>query len=345
MNRKRAFAALALAALVLLGLAAAARHRSAQNQAHSRDIFAMDTIMSLTAYGPRGEAAVDAAAAEIFRLDALLSVGIASSEVSQINANGNGQVSEDTAALVRTALDVHTSTDGAFDFTIYPLMRLWGFTTGEYHVPAAAELEKVLPLVDSSLVRFDGNTLTLSSGQQIDFGGIAKGYASARTMEIFREYGVTSGMVSLGGNIQVLGAKPDGSPWRIGVRDPSAGQGTPLAVVEVEDRAVVTSGGYERYFEKDGRTYIHILDPKTGYPAEPDLLSVTVISGDGTLADALSTALYVMGLEGAVSYWRESGGTFDMALLTTGGEIFVTAGISGSFSSSVPVSVLELSAS
>ena len=345
MNRKRAFAALALAALILLGLAAAAGHRSAQNQVHSRDIFAMDTIMSLTACGPHGGAAVDAAAAEILRLDALLSTGTASSEVSQINANGGGPVSEDTAALVRTALDVCASTDGAFDFTIYPLMRLWGFTTGEYHVPTAAELERVLPFVDASLVRFDGSTLTLSGGQQIDFGGVAKGYTSARIMEIFREYGVTSGMVSLGGNIQVLGKKPDGSPWRIGVQDPSASQGTPLAVVEVEDRAVVTSGGYERYFEQDGRTYIHILDPRTGYPAEPGLLSVTVISEDGTLADALSTALYVMGLEGAVSYWQESGGTFDMALLTTEGEIFVTAGISGSFSSSVPVSVLERSTS
>ena len=342
MNKKRVFAALALAALALLALAAAAGRRYAQNQTHSRDIFAMDTIMSLTAYGPRGEAAVDAAVAEIFRLDALLSVGMASSEVTQINANGGGQVSEDTAALVRAALETYASTDGAFDFTIYPLMRLWGFTTGEYHVPTAAELEEVLPLVDASLVRFDGGTLTLSDGQQIDFGGIAKGYASARTMEIFREYGVTSGMVSLGGNIQVLGKKPDGSPWRIGVQNPSASQGTPLAVVEVEDRAVVTSGGYERYFEKDGRTYIHILDPRTGYPAEPDLLSVTVVSGDGTLADALSTALFVMGLEDAVSYWQEGGGTFDMALLTTEGEMFVTPGIGDSFSSPVPVSVLEL---
>ena len=243
MSRKWALAALGLAALALLAIAG---NRYMQNQSYSRDIFAMDTIMSLTAYGPHGEAAVDAAAAEIIRLDALLSVGMASSEVSRINANGGAQVSGDTAALVRAALETYASTDGAFDFTIYPLMRLWGFTTGEYHVPTAAELAEALPLVDASLVRFDGSTLALSEGQQIDFGGIAKGYASSRIMDIFREYGVTSGMVSLGGNIHVLGKKPDGSPWRIGVQDPSASQGTPLAVVEVEDRAVVTSGGYER---------------------------------------------------------------------------------------------------
>ena len=342
MSRKGAFAVFGLASLALLAVLAAAGRRYMQSQTHSRDIFAMDTVMSLTACGPRGEAAVDAAVAEILRLDALLSTGAASSEVSQINGSGGGQVSEDTAALARAALEAYGSTDGAFDFTVYPLMRLWGFSTGEYHVPTAAELEAVLPLVDASLVRFDGSALTLSEGQQIDFGGIAKGYASARTMEIFREYGVTSGMVSLGGNIQVLGRKPDGALWRIGVQDPSASQGTPLAVVEVEDRAVVTSGGYERYFEKDGRTYIHILDPRTGYPAESGLLSATVICEDGTMADALSTALYVMGLEDAVSCWRESGGSFDMALLTTEGEMLVTAGVSGSFSSSVPVSVLEL---
>lgn len=327
---------LLLAALVLAG-------GCAQGRAHSREFFAMDTIMVLTAYGPGGEAAVEQAEAEIRRLDALLSTGSASSEVSQVNRAGEGRVSEDTEALARRALEIYEATEGAFDFTIYPLMELWGFSTGEYHVPTEEELAEVLPLVDASQVELKGGSVVLAPGQRIDFGGIAKGYASARVMEIFRENGVTSGMVSLGGNVQVLGGKPDGQPWRIGVQDPEAPQDTPLAVAEVRDRAVVTSGGYERYFGADGRTYIHILDPKTGYPMESDLASVTVVSEDGALADALSTALYVMGREGAADYWRKSGGDFDVILLGGEGEIFVSEGLREAFQTQLPLTVLRRS--
>ena len=303
----------------------------------------MDTVMTLTAYGPNGEAALDQAAEEIRRLDALLSTGSARSEVSQLNRAGEGPLSEDTEALARRALELYEATGGAFDFTIYPLMELWGFPTGEYHVPTEEELAAVLPLVDASQVRLSGGRLALAPGQRIDFGGIAKGYTSDRVMEIFRENGVTSGVISLGGNVQVLGEKPDGSPWRIGIQDPEAPQGTPLAVAEVQDRAVVTSGGYERYFEENGRTYIHILDPRTGCPVEGELASVTVVSEDGALADALSTALYVMGREDAAAYWRSCGGTFDVVLLSREGELFVSEGLQEAFHTQLPLTVLRLS--
>ena len=174
----------------------------------------------------------------------------------------------------------------------------------------------------------------------MDFGGIAKGYASERVMERYRECDITSGMVSLGGNVQVLGEKPDGSAWRVGIQDPEGTRGEQVAVLEVTDCAVVTSGGYERYFEEDGNTYIHILDPVTGYPAERDLASVTVISEDGTLADALSTALYIMGFDDAVSYWRAHEGEFETVLITDQGTIFVTEGIYEHLSSEREVMVV-----
>lgn len=310
-------------------------HKQAGERSCTEQLFAMDTVMTFTAYGKHSEEAVDAAIREVERLDALLSTGSTSSEITILNAAGGGQgLSDDTTELFQRGLEIYEDTDGAFDFTIYPLMQLWGFPTGEYHVPSAEELQEVLSLVEASKVELseDGtNGVSLGEGQQVDFGGIAKGYTSERVMEIYEECGVTSGMVSLGGNVQVLGEKPDGSPWRVGIQDPEGAQGETLAVFEAADCAIVTSGGYERYFEEDGETYIHILDPKTGFPVKGDLASVSVISGDGTLADALSTALYIMGREKAVDYWRRHEGEFEMVLITFGGHICITEGISENF--------------
>ncbi len=297
----------------------------------TKQIFAMDTMMDFTAYGKDCEEAVDAAIKEVQRLDALFSTGDDSSEISILNRTGSGRgLSNDTIAIFRRGLEIYADTDGLFDFTVYPLMCLWGFPTKEYRVPSPEDLQEVLPLVDASKVRVgeDGmGEIHLGEGQQADFGGIAKGYASERVMEIYEEYGVTSGMVSLGGNVQVLGKKPDDSAWRVGIQDPEGDRGELAAVLEAEDCAVVTSGGYERFFEEDGNTYIHILDPRTGRPAEGDLASVTVVSEDGTLADALSTSLYIMGFNEAISYWRKNTDTFDMVLITVDGKLYATEGI------------------
>lgn len=318
-----------LLGVVFLGVLAGCVWQSARGFANSsctRQIFAMDTVMSLTAYGKNCEEAVDAAEKEIKCLDDLLSTGNPDSEVSRLNAAGESSVSEDTAALFEGARTVYGNTGGLFDVTVYPLMELWGFSSGEYHVPSEEEVAEVLPFVDGSQIRQAGSQVQLGEGQRVDLGGIAKGYTSARIMEIYKQHGVRSGMVSLGGNVQVLNGKPDGSGFRIGIRDPAGGNGI-AAVVEVKNRAVVTSGGYERCFEENGNTYIHILDPGTGYPVEGDLASVTVVSQDGMLADALSTALYIMGLEEALDYWRTHGENFELILITATGEIYATEGL------------------
>lgn len=318
MSRRLSLALLALA-LLLAGIWYWTQRRSV-----TRQIFAMDTFMELTACGPHAAAALEEAVQEILRLDALLSTGRPDSEVSRLNREGGGPVSGDTAALLTASLSVWQSTGGLFDVTIYPLMDLWGFPSQDYYVPTEAELSTVLPLVDAGAMDFDGSTLSLSPGQQIDFGGIAKGYAADRCMEIFRAHGVKSALVSLGGNVQVLGSKPNGSPWRVAVQDPEGGY---LLAVPVRDMAVVTSGGYQRFFEEDGQTYIHILDPRTGCPAASDLTSVTIFSPDGIMADALSTSLFIMGLEDAVAYWRSAGERFDMVLVTEDGTVYATGGL------------------
>ena len=305
----------------------------------TRQLFAMDTVMSFTAYGPKAEEAVDAAMKEIERLDALLSTGNESSEISQLNAAGSFLVSEDTLKLLEEAESILQSTGGLFDVTVYPLMQLWGFPAGDYRVPTQEEISNTLSLVDAAQIQIAGAQVTLGEGQQVDLGGIAKGYASDRVMELYREYGVTSGMVSLGGNIETLGTKPDGTDWKIGIRNPEItaasdiGSGTEdvLLALEVENRAVITSGGYERYFEENGETYIHILDPRTGYPADSGLLSVTVVSEKGMLADALSTSLYIMGEADAAEYWRihgnDEGNSFELVLVDTSGKVYATEGL------------------
>ncbi len=335
MRISKAHAALTLAAVVLIGGCVAHYLVQSRNRTSEQQLFAMDTLMSFTATGAQSEEAVDAAMKEIQRLDRLLSTGDAASEVSAVNMNGGGEVSEDTANVFTAAMRMYEETGGLFDFTIYPLAKLWGFPAKEYRVPSEAEIAQKLPLVDASKTALAGSLVKLDAGQEIDFGGIAKGYASTRVMDIFRDYGVTSGLVSLGGNIEALGARPDGTPWRIGVQDPEGTQGSYLGVLEVTDKAVVTSGGYERYFEENGHTYIHIIDPRTGKPAESDLLSVTVVSEDGTLADGLSTSLFIMGLQGAQEFWRahlDSESAFEMVLVDTDGKVYASEGLAGSFS-------------
>lgn len=292
-----------------------------------KQIFAMNTVMTFQAYGENAAEAVEAAAEEVNRLSALLSISEETSEVFAVNKAGQGELSEDTAKILERALDIYEQTDGAFDCTIYPMMQLWGFPTKEYHVPAEEKIEETLKLVDSSKIEVQPLYVFLGADQKIDFGGIAKGYASDRAIEIFEAYGIVSGMVSLGGNIKVLNRKPDGSLWNVGIRNPKGAETDSIAAIKVENKALVTSGGYERYFEEDGNTYIHIIDPKTGYPAKNGLASVTIVSEDGMLADALSTSLFVMGEEKAMEFWRDSKEIFDMVLVTEDERILVTEGL------------------
>lgn len=353
----------------------------------SRDFFAMDTYMTVTAYGEKAAEATEAAEAEVNRLDAMLSTGNEDSEISRVNASGGGKLSEEAGALVERGLTLYEETGKKFDIAIYPVMDAWGFTDKNYRVPTEAELEKLRPLTDASEVRYDAKNHEVSfdeDGMAIDLGGIAKGYTSSRIMEIYRDYGITSGLVSLGGNVQVLGTKPDGSSWHVAVQDPGvAGEdsettgteagdaaGTPadsttddaagtaadstaadaakpeafqfLGVLDAVDTAVITSGAYERNFTRDGHLYHHIIDPATGSPADSGLKSVTIVCKDGTMADALSTSLYIMGKERALEYWRDHQDEFDCILMDTDNELYVTSPIAAQFrSDTYRVNVVE----
>ncbi len=307
---------------------------SDENKKVSKDIFAMDTYMTVTAYGKNAENGVNKAVDEINRLETVLSAEKQESDIYKLNETGSGTLSTDTKNIVSKALEINKTTNGAFDISIYPLMVKWGFTTQKYNVPSKNEISKLLKDVDSSKIIFDekSGNIKLKENMKIDLGGIAKGYTSNRVMQIFKECGVKSGLVSLGGNVQALGTKTDGTAWQIAIENPDKSSDY-IGVVSVKDKAVITSGGYERYFEKNGKTYHHILDPETGYPAESGLKSVTIVSDDGTLADALSTSLFVMGKEKALDYWREHKNEFDTVLVEDNGDITITGGLEKIFKS------------
>ena len=303
-----------------------------------KQIFAMDTVMSLTAYGEKAGEAVEAAGKEITRLDRLFSTGDPESDISKLNDAGTLEVSDETYYLIKRAVEIGGDTNGAFDISVFPVMEAWGFTSKEYRVPSDDELSKLTQNVDYSRISFndDNKEVALGSGMKIDLGGIAKGYTAMRLAELFKEYGVESAIINLGGNAQALGAKPDGSPWRIGIQDPENENGI-MGVLEGSDTAVVTSGGYERYFEEDGRTYHHIIDPDTGYPSDNGIVSVTVVTDDGTLADGLSTALFVMGYDRAREYWKKHSNDFDFIIQDKTGTLYVTIGLKDAFSSDLEI--------
>lgn len=308
---------------------------------YSKNLFAMDTYMELKAYGKDSGEAVEKAAEYIEKLDDMLSTGDANSEISILNSQREETVSDECRELIEDAVEMCKDTEGVFNPAIYPIKQLWGFDTKEFRVPDQKEIEDALSLIDTEQIIIKGNGISLKKeGMKIDLGGIAKGYTSGKVMEIFKEYGIQSGLVSLGGNVQALGTKTDGSNWKVAVQHPDDSEQY-LGILEINNKAVITSGGYERYFVEDGKTYHHIIDPATGYPADSGLKSVTIVSEDGTLADGLSTSIFIMGKEKGIEYWKNSGKNFDMILCTTDNHLYVTNGISDDFTSDYEVEKIE----
>ena len=311
--------------------------------AQNLDVFAMNTYMSMKAYGDNAQKALDDSRELIMRLDSELSVTDEGSCIYELNKNGKGTVTDSAAVLINKAVEIGDRTGGALDISLYPVLKEWGFTTEDYHIPDDKILADLLSDVDYKSISISGNEVTLPENVQIDLGALAKGYTSDSIMKQMSSDGVDSAIVSLGGNVQAIGGKPDGSAWKVSVRDPFAPD-TDMCIVEIKDKAVITSGNYERFFTgDDGKNYWHIIDPADGYPADNGLVSTTIIGESGLECDALSTAFFVAGKDKAVDYWR-SDRSFDMILVSDDGKIYYTEGIADSFKniSSMEAEVLRL---
>ena len=316
-----ALCALILLIAVILSSCASTEPRSASFQS-------MDTLMTVKVYGGDKDLC-DRLQQRVTELDALLDATDENSDIYQLNQNGKADVSNDTAALLERSLQLSEKLDPAFDITIYPAVKAWGFTTGDYRIPDDDELKQLAAKIDDTAVQSDNNTYTLPAGVMLDLGAVAKGYAADQCDAILNEGHADAAVLNLGGTVKLYGKKPDGKRFSVGVADPDNPAGY-FGYLSCEGGVVATSGGYERYFERDGKRYIHILDPATAKPVENGIQSVTICCDDGTAADALSTALFVMGLDKATAYYRAHP-DFDFIILTDDHSVYLTEGVYDEF--------------
>ncbi|HMM06912.1 MAG TPA: FAD:protein FMN transferase [Clostridiales bacterium] len=260
--------------------------------------FYLDTFIDITAYDVKQEV-VDDALHQIAVYENLLSKTIEGSDVWNIN-HANGQpveVSDHTRNVIKASKAVSEASDGAFDITIAPCVALWDFKSDTPSLPDQEKLADAAKLTDYTKIKMEGNTVTLPAGMQIELGSIAKGYITDEIAAYCRSRGVKQGMLNFGGNVVVIGSRPDGQPWRVGIQDPKEPRGQSLIVLPATNSAVASSGTYERGFTLDGVRYHHILDPETGWPVQNGLVSVTVLTTNSLIAEGYDTACFIMGLE------------------------------------------------
>ena len=235
-------------------------------------------------------------------------------------------ISEDLASLLSQGLSITRESDGAFDIAIAPLTSLWDFTAEDPKVPDDAAIQKALPLCSSDGVTIDGQDITLPSDDiQFDVGAIAKGYIADRMKDLLVKKGVKSAIINLGGNVLCIGSKPDGTPFKIGIQKPFADRNETEAVMDITGKSVVSSGIYERCFKQNGKLYHHILNPKTGYPYDNSLISVTIISDQSVDGDALSTTCFALGLEDGLKFAEKKG--VQAVFITEDYELHYTDGV------------------
>lgn len=320
---KRFFAIL-LALILILGAVFTIRFISAP-QSCEKTAFALNTVIKISVWGKDASVAADAALKEIRRIDGLMSAHSTSSEIYALNTAGVGKevkVSKEVFDLIKLARDIWQKSGGAFDITLKPLSDLWNIQAENPKVPKAYEIESALKKTGFEYVELNESNCTVTfkkDGMSADLGAIAKGYAADRAAQILKEHGIKSALIDLGGNIYALGRNKNGQRWKIGLQTPWTERGEYFETVEAENKAVVTSGAYERYFEKDGKIYHHIIDPETGCPSQSGISSVTVIYENSAVADALSTAVFVSGKQCAETM-KSIFGDIEIIIVTNDGK-------------------------
>lgn len=306
----------------------------------TKQFFAMDTWMEIHLPSAYGEDELNTYFEEIEalvrELEGICSVTSPASDLYKLNNSTEETVTtvdDELLTILFEAEVLEDLTNGAFCDKLYNISREWGFTTGDYKVPDTVFIEDSLRQLkevnDNNSVMISSAGVTRPVGISFDLGGIAKGYATDMVVACIKDKGISDAIINLGGNIYVLGTKSDGSLINVGITDPF--DKSVLGTLTLTGKAVVTSGNYERYFELDGKRYHHIIDSKTGYPAENGLVSVTIIAEDASYADALSTALFVMGLDEATEFWQKNSDTFDAIFVSKNKEIYYTGGIADIF--------------
>jgi len=307
---------------------------------YSRVEFLMDTVVEIKVYHrskAEAEEAINSSMEEMRRVEQKMSYFLPGSEVSRINkeallekrkgsllAEGWIPVSDELFSLLKESVLLSELTKGCFDVTIYPLWKIWKFEGENLEVPDEKEIEKELQLIDyKNIIIENGKIKFVKRGMGIDLGGIAKGYAVDAAVSVLKKKNITSAMVNAGGDMYVLGRK-QGKPWRIGIRHPRR-EGEILGTIKVEDKAIVTSGDYERFFFSEGKKYHHIINPKTGYPAD-ECQSVTIVAKEATFADGLATGIFVLGPQEGMALIENLEGV-EGVIVSKEGDISVSSGL------------------
>lgn len=330
---------LALSVLLIMVLTFVIGCTIGNTREYNRDLFALDTVITLKVFGGRSaKKALDKAAERIREIEDHMSSTLEDSDVSKINRAAGIEpvkVHEDTFYVIKRALNYGKLTGGVFDITIGPIVNLWDIKSEKSKIPDENHIKDKLSLVDYRKVRIDEDNMTVfleEKGMAVDLGAIAKGYAADEAVRILMKSGVKSALLNLGGNVITIGGKPDGSPWRIGLQDPRSQETgrNHFAIVEVKGATVVSSGDYERYmvdvYERTGERYHHIFDPRTGYPAQSGLMVSTIISASSMDADALSTILFIMGHEEGFKTIEDLG-NYEAIAVTLDKDVYITEGL------------------
>jgi thiamine biosynthesis lipoprotein len=316
------------------------------NKPHSRTAFYFGTLCTVTLLERVPEQTYNLVFNRLEEIEKKMSINIQTSEVSQVNGQAGirpVRVSEDTFYVIEQGVHYSHLTEGHFDISVGPLVALWNIGGDNPGIPEPAMIEEKLSAVGFKHIRLNRTTTEVfleKRGMMLDLGGIAKGYAAEEARRILKERGIERGIIDIGGNILVMGSKPGDSPWRIGIQDPIQPRGAYCGILKLKNATAVTSGIYERYFEKEGKRYHHILDPQNGYPVDNTLLSVTVVAEDSIMADALSTGLLVKGLSEGIRFIERFNG-LEAVFITKNRKIHVTPGLSSLFSLSSAAYTVE----
>lgn len=302
----------------------------------SRSEVLMGTVVDVTIYDSNDEKILDRVFEKVKELEKTLSINENGTLVDEINAEAGikpVKVDDDTYNIIKKGIEYAKLSNGLFDISVGPIVKLWNIGLPEAKVPTQEEINEKLPLIGYEDIELNENDKTVflkRPGMMIDLGGIAKGYTADVISNILTQEGVKSAIINLGGNVFTHGKKVNGDDWKVGIQNPYSDRGDIIGTLTTSNKSIVTSGIYERYIEKDGIKYHHILSPKTGYPYENEIAGITIISDTSADGDALSTSVFAMGVEDGMKFVNSIDG-IDAIFITKDNKVYITNGIRSIF--------------
>ncbi len=300
----------------------------------SRTSLEIGTVVTITLYDTSDETIMDGVFDILRQIDNEFSLTSESSLIQDINENaakGPVPINEDIKEVIETSLRYSELSNGVFDISVEPLVSLWGIGTEAPKLPSQDEIDEAISKIDYRNITLEDGSISFESPDtKLDLGAIAKGYAADKIVKYLKDQNIERAIINLGGNVYALGHKSEDSDWRIGIQDPNADRGGIVGSLAVSNKSVVTSGLYERYFEKDGVRYHHILNANNGYPIENELLGVSILSDKSIDGDALSTITFILGLEEGIDFIENIEG-IEAIFITKDSDIYLTSGIKDEF--------------